>query len=117
MRMLVKYIYKEILGKIDLSKKELLKLRPKLNEENICCGPFVKSGKMCPTTTALSIKLDSKFRDNRIVSKKLKEIGVSRRTLMLFYLTFDLPAMVSNTFFMQRLKNLREVVDELIKGK
>ena len=77
--MINKYIYKKILEKMNLSKAELLKLKKELREDNICYGPFVKDNKMCPTTTALSIKLKvDKFRNNYIVSKKLKEIGIKK---------------------------------------
>jgi len=116
--MINKYIYKKILEKMDLSKAELLKLKKELREENICYGPFIKRNKMCPTTTALSIKLRvSKFKDNSAVSKKLKEIGINKATLMLYYLTFDFPAMVSHKFFKRKLRDFREVMDLLVKEK
>ena len=116
--MINKYIYKKILEKMNLSKAELLKLKKELREDNICYGPFVKDNKMCPTTTALSIKLKvDKFRNNYIVSKKLKEIGIKKITLMLYYLTFDFPAMVSHKFFKRKLKDFREVVEFLVNKK
>jgi len=68
--MLATYIYRKILERINLSKKELLLLKKKLRKENICRGPFIKGDKMCPTTTALSIKVKAgKFKDNAIVSR------------------------------------------------
>ena len=108
------YIYRKILERINLSKKELLKLKNKLIEENICCGPFLKNNKMCPTTTALSIKLKKKFNEKNVVRKNLKEIGVSKVMLLLFYLTFDLPSIISHKFFIQRLKEFRKLIDDLI---
>ena len=117
-KMINKYIYKKILEKMNLSKGELLKLKKELREDNICYGPFVKGNKMCPTTTALSIKLKvDKFRNNHIVSKKLKEMGIKKTTLMLYYLTFDFPAMVSHKFFKRKLIDFREVVDCLVEGR
>ena len=116
--MINKYIYKKNLEKLNLTKAELLELKKELREDNICYGPFVKGNKMCPTTTALNIKLKvGKFKDNNVVSKKLKEIGINKITLMLFYLTFDLPAMVSHKFFTRKLRDFRKVVDELIHEK
>jgi len=116
--MINKYIYKKNLKKLNLSKSELLDLKKALREDNICYGPFVKDNKMCPTTTALSIKLKfSKLKNNYIVSKKLKEMGINKTTLIPFYLTFDLPAMVSHKFFVRKLKDFRKVVDDLINEK
>lgn len=108
-------IYKKILMKMNLSKNELLILKKKLTGRNICYGPFVKDGKMCPTTTALSIKLKKvRFEKNRDVSKNLRKIGINKLYLWLFYITFDLPAMVSRKFFKNRLRDFRKVVDDLI---
>jgi len=116
--MINKYIYKRNLEKLNLTKAELLDLKKELREDNICVGPFVKGNKMCPNTTALSIKLKvGKFKENKTVSKKLKEMGINKTTLMLFYLTFDLPAMVSHKFFVRKLGDFREVVDELVNEK
>lgn len=116
--MIAAYIYRRILERIDLSKSDLQKLRKKLRKENICCGPFLKNGKMCPTTTALSIKLRArKFKSNKIVSKKLKELGIGGTLLKLFYLTFDLPAMFSQKFFDNSLRDFQKVVDSLIKER
>ena len=69
---------------------------------------------MFPTTTALSIKLKiGSFRDNRVVSRNLKRSEISRTLLILFYLTFDLPAIFSHRFFNRSLSSLRKVVDSL----
>ncbi|MBI3622995.1 hypothetical protein HY212_02860 [Candidatus Pacearchaeota archaeon] len=113
--MMLKYIYKKILKKISLSKKDLLLLNKKLYKRNICYGPFVQNSKMCPNTTALNIKLKRKFKDNNIVSSHFKKLGVSKIYLWLFYITFDIPAMLSNKYFERKLKELRETVDELVK--
>ena len=116
--MINRYIYKKLLKKINLSKVELLNLKKELREDSICYGPFVKGDKMCPTTTALSIKLKiGKFRNNHIVRKKLKERGINKLILVLFYLTFDIPAMISYKFFKSKLRDFRKVVDELVNEK
>lgn len=71
---------------------------------------------MCPATTALSIKLKvDNFKNNRTVSKGLKELGVSGGILKLYYLTFDLPAMISERFFVKSLRDFQKVVDTLIR--
>ena len=102
---------------MSLSKSELLILKKKLTERNICYGPFVKDGKMCPTTTALSIKSKKvRFEKNRDVSKNLKKLGINKLYLWLFYITFDLPAMISRKFFKNRLRDLREVADNLVQN-
>ena len=111
--MINKYIYKKILEKVNLSKDQLAKLKRKLTEDNICHGPFVQGNKMCPTTTALSIKLKKKFKNNNKVSSKLREIGISKPLLMLFYITFDIPAMMSQGFFKRKLKDFKEFIDDL----
>ena len=113
--MISKYIYKKILKKISLNKKELLLLKKKLKGDNICAGPFVHNNKMCPNTTALSIKLKRKFKDNNVVSKNFKQLGVSKIYLWLFYITFDIPSLLSKSFFEKKLDDLREAVDELLK--
>ena len=116
--MINRYIYKNLLKKINLSKAELLKLKKELREDNICYGPFVKGNKMCPTTTALSVKLKvARFKNGEMVSRKLKEEDVSKTMLMLFYLTFDLPSMISHKFFTRKLRDFRKIVDDLIKEK
>jgi|SRR3989344_1909396 len=110
-----KYLYKKILKKLNLNKKELLLLKKKLKDGNICAGPFVEGRKMCPNTTALSIKLKKKFKDNNVVSKNLKKLGVSKIYLWLFYITFDIPSMLSKSFFGRKVDDLREAVGELLK--
>ncbi len=116
--MINKYIYKKNLEKLNLTKAELLDLKKELRDDTICYGPFVKGNKMCPTTTALNIKLKvGKFKDGGMVSKKLKEMGLDKTTLMLFYLTFDLPSMVSQKFFVRKLKEFRNVVEDLANEK
>jgi len=116
--MIAAYIYRKVLEKLDLSKKDLQKLKNELKEEKICCGPFLKNDKMCPTTTALSIKLKAgKFKNSEIVSEKLRELGISKSRLYLFYLIFDLPAMISHKFFKRKLRDFRKVVDCLVKEK
>lgn len=116
--MISDYIYRKILERIGLSRKELYTLRNRLREENICYGPFVKNGKMCPTTTALSIKLKvGTFKENAIVRRRLKEADIPKYLLILFYLSFDIPSMLSHSFFVHRLREFRSVVDDIIEKK
>ena len=115
--MINKYIYKKNLERLNLTKSELLKLKQELKEDRVCYGPFVKGNKMCPTTTALSIKLKVGKFNNKVVSKKLREIGISRIMLILFYLTFDVPSMISHKFFSRKLGDFRKVVEDLISEK
>ena len=83
--------------------------------DKIACGPFIKREKMCPTTTALKIKLGhKKFLSNNEVAKLLKKAGVSKLILFAFYLSFDLPSMLFRKIFLKKLDQLKLVVDELI---
>ena len=75
---MMKWIYKKILEKINLSKNELLLLRQKLKKEDISYGPFIQDKKMCQTTTALSIKMGKRFKEDREVIKALNKIGINK---------------------------------------
>ena len=70
---------------------------------------------MCPTTTALSIKMRKRFKENREVAKALNEIGINKSHLWFFYIYYDLPSNVSAKLFEKNLSSLRTVVDEVIK--
>ena len=113
--MILKWTYRKILEKINLSKNELLLLRQKLKKENISHGPFIQDKKMCPTTTALSIKMGKRFRENREVVKSLNEIGINKPLLWLFYISYDIPSNISTKFFEKNLSDLRAVINDLIK--
>lgn len=110
------FIYRKILNKINLSKEDLSSLKKNLTTKNICAGPFVKEGKMCPVTTAASIKLKvERFKDKEIVRKSLLKLGVSNSYLKFYYVVFDIPAMFSKNFFRNRLKEFRKMTDDLMK--
>lgn len=113
--MISKFIYKKILLQLKLTKPELRSLRAALLPDKIACGPFIKGEKMCPTTTALSIKLGhKKFSSNNEVAKLLRKAGVSKLILFAFYLSFDLPSMLSSKILERNLKQLEETVEQLI---
>jgi len=113
--MIQKWVYKKILEKINLSKNELLFLKQKLKKENISHGPFIQNKKMCPTTTALSIKIGKKFRKNGEVVKALNEIGINKPLLWLFYISYDLPSNISTKFFEKNLSDLKDVINDSLK--
>lgn len=54
---MLRKIYRKMLCKLALNDKQLGQLLLQLKGNNICAGPFIKGKKMCPNTTALSIKL------------------------------------------------------------
>jgi hypothetical protein len=109
-----KWLYKKILRKIDLSRDQLTKLLNKLNTDNICTGPFLKGEKMCPNTTALSLKLGRTFNSNTEIDRLLKQAKVSKLELVLFYLFFDVPAAFSFKLFEKTLKELKTAIRELM---
>lgn len=110
------FIYRKILKKMNLSKRELSSLKKNLTAGKICAGPFVKKSKMCPVTTAASIKLNAgRFKDKKIVKKSLRKLGVSNVYLNFYYVVFDIPAMFSKNFFQNRLKEFHKVINELMK--
>jgi hypothetical protein len=105
------YLYRKILNKINLSDQEVLILKKKLTTNKVCSGPFIKNGKMCPVTTALSIKLKRKrFSGKKEIQESLDKIGVSRIRLWLFYLVFDLPSLISKRIFKRNLETLKKSV-------
>ena len=114
--MILRWIYRKILEKINLSKNELLLLRQNLKKENISHGPFIQGIKMCPTTTALSIKMEKRFKEDREVVKALNEIGINKPLLWLFYISYDLPSNISTKFFEKNLSDLRIVIDGFLKN-
>ena len=114
---MLKNLYKRILKKLNLSKEELERLQAKLKPENISAGPFIEGSKMCPNTTALSIKLDKiKLEDER-VRQLFKKYKISNLDLVLFYLFFDMPSKLSTKQKFQSIHKLKEVVKELSDQK
>ena len=115
---MIKSAYKSLIKKFNLSKDQLRELKEKLEEQKICKGPFFEEGKMCPNTTALSIKEKrNEFESSDEVVKLLNKYGVSRIELWKFYCLFDLPAMISKNFFSKALREMRFAVDELIRER
>ncbi len=112
---ILKSRYKKILRKINLSSDQLEILKNRLQPMNICSGPFIKGEKMCPNTTALSLKVDEKLSDKNRVRELLNQYGISNLELILFYIVFDIPAMISDSLFEKSLVVLRNSVDEIIK--
>jgi len=78
---------------------------------------FVSQGKMCPNTTAVSIKERIKPKDKRHSKDLLKKYNITSKQLVPFYLAYDLPALISRRYFNYSLSAMREVVDGLLKSK
>ena len=115
---MIKALYKRILKKLNLSKDQLMVLKERLASRNICKGPFLRDGKMCPNTTALAIREGrEKFQKADEVMELLKRYHIGRTELWIFYALFDIPAMVSERFFKKALKDMRNAVDDLIREK
>jgi hypothetical protein len=111
---MLKQVYKHILKKLNLSQKQLEILSNSLAVENICAGKFIREGKACPNTTALKIKLDEQqILRNEEACRLLRTFGVSRFDLALFYLLFDIPALVARRVSENQLETFRTAVKEL----
>jgi hypothetical protein len=109
---MLKYLYKKILRELRLSQGQLSILKNKLNTDTICAGPFIDGYKMCPNTTALSIKLNRNLNKGDVKSL-LKTNGVSDLQLKLFYIIFDTPAMISKSYFQKSLQTMQQAISEL----
>lgn len=116
---MLKSIYKRILLKLDLDKAQLAKLAQSLNSYAVCAGGFVDGTKMCPNTKALAIKTGKKaFDDKNQIKQLFKKHNVSLFELsFLFYLLYDLPAMLSDKAHEHLLNKLRKSANDLIKTK
>ncbi|MBI2639282.1 MAG: hypothetical protein HYW90_00105 [Candidatus Sungbacteria bacterium] len=113
---MLKRLYKRIIRKFDLSKGQLRELKDRLVEENICKGPFVRGEQNCPNTTALAIKEKvGKFKVSDEVGQLMVKYGVRRIELWIFYVLFDLPAILSEGYFRKSLASMRNAIDELIQ--
>ena len=99
---------------MDLSVDQLEELKNKFQPQNICVGPFIKGEKMCPNTTALSLKLNKRVMDKSTVKRLFRSHGITNVELLVFYLLFDVPAMVSDRLFTFLLKDLQNATIELI---
>ncbi len=113
---MIKWIYKRIIRKIDLPKNQLIELNKRLLSENICKGSWVEGEKNCPNTTALAIREDvGRFKvDSGVKQLLLKKYRVSSVELWIFYVIFDIPAMISQRFFEKSLTSMKTAIDELI---
>jgi len=105
---LLSWTYKRILERLNLSNKELTSLKKELTTDKICAGPHIRGNKSCPVTKALNIKIGRKMSSNEEVSKNLRKFKVSRTLMILFYLVFDIPSMVSRKYLERSLKIFRE---------
>lgn len=114
---ILKSKYKEILIKLNLSVDQLKELKNKLQPQNVCAGPFIKREKLCPNTIALSLRLNDRPKDKVSVRKLLNQSRITNFELIIFYILFDFPAMISNKLFQKLLGNLKEAVQELIEEK
>ena len=115
---MIKRLYKRVIRKFDLSVDQLRELKRRLAPENICKGPFVQGEKNCPNTTALAIKEGvDRFKMADEVKKLLAKYGVTNVELRTFYVLFDIPAMISERFFEQKLQKMKRTIDELIYEK
>ena len=113
---MIKWLYKRIIRKLDLSENQLGELKNKLVPESVCKGPFVKGNRMCPNTTALAIKEGvEKFTKSDEVRELLRKYGVGSIELWTFYFVFDIPAMLSDRFFEGAIKAMRGVANELVQ--
>src|SRR3989338_6782943 len=111
-------LYKRILKKLDLSADQLWNLGKKMTSRYICAGPFIRADKMCPNTTALSIKEGGLgFKDPNQIRKLFKIYNISSLDLWLFYFLFDMLASISKTFFERSLLKMRTAVDEILAHK
>lgn len=113
---MIRFFYKRIIRKLNLSPEQLRTLQNRLVPEAICNGPFFKEGKMCPSTTALSLKLEqARLDDKTEILKQFRSFGISRFDLNLLYLVFDLPAIISDRFFRYSLQEMKLAIDEMLK--
>ena len=109
---MIKFFYKRIIKKLNLSRDQLEELKSKLSPDNICAGPFIFEGKMCPTTTALALKIHcSEFTDASKVRAQFRSFGINRADLLFLYIVFDFPSMFSERFFRYSLEQMKYAVD------
>ena len=78
----------------------------------------MQGAKNCPNTTALAIKEGvGRFIVSDEVKKLMKRYGVRSIELWAFYAIFDLPAILSESYFKKSLGEMKDVIDELIVEK
>ena len=112
---ILKLRYKKILKKLDFSVNQLTELKIRLVPKKICVGPFIKGEKLCPNTMALSLKLNGRPSDKHAVRKLLNQFGITNFELIIFYILFDFPAMISDKLFEKLLENLKDATQELME--
>ena len=113
---MLKQLYKRIVRKFGLTQNQLRELKSRLVEENICKGPFVQGEKTCPNTTALAVKENiTKFDASAQVKPLLIKHGIRKIELWVFYILFDLPALLSEKYFRNSLVAMKGAIDELLQ--
>jgi len=113
---MIKHLYKRIIRKFGLSEMQLKELHATLVQGNICKGPFMQGEKSCPNTTALAIKEKrTVLKDSSQVRALMRKYNVLGSELWVFYIVFDLPAQLSDSYFKKALKDMRNAVNELIE--
>lgn len=108
--MIAEALYKKILNRLKLGAEQKIELSDQLSPASVCAGPFIQGSKMCPNTTALSIKynFDPKS-SNKYIKKLFKQNGINPFDLWLFYIFFDLPAMISKKFLENKVNNFKKI--------
>jgi hypothetical protein len=98
-----------------LSKDELTELKSRLEPSNICTLQFFEDGKMCPNTTALAIKEGKeKFSGKQEVKDLLRRHGITKVELWIFLFLYDLPALISQRYFKESVRDFKSVIDKMI---
>ena len=114
---MIKFFYKRIIAKLNLSREQLLMLKNKLIPESICSGPFFTEQKMCPTTTGLALKLNvPKLDDKAEIYAQFRSFGARKIDFYLLYIVFDLPSLFSDRFFKYSLDQMKKAVDEITRS-
>jgi hypothetical protein len=112
---MISWLYRRIIGKLQLSSDQLKQLHDKLQPSNICAYQFVKGAKMCPNTIALSIKeRRQNFQGKSEIKALLKQHGITQLELWIFLLIYDLPAIISQRFLEKSLKTMRSIIETMI---
>jgi|SRR3989338_2271638 len=86
---MLKFAYKNIIKRLKLNREQLFLLKSKLEPDSICFGNFVRGSKICPTTTALAIKLGrGAFTTDTEVKRLFREQGISLWHFYFLYIYF-----------------------------
>lgn len=112
---MLKELYKRNLINLGLTSEQLKELRDIFNKNQVCAGPFIVGNKKCPNTSALSLVVGKEsLLDNQNIRREFNKRGISNFDLKLFYLLYDLPAILSKKLFIRLNFKLKSAVDELI---